>query len=393
MRKPVEELISSAVDALAANRLRTILTVAVIAVGITSIVGIETALEILSGELGTSFTPEGGNTFAIVSSSEEGCRAIEWREGELFASHYKGGKVNLRSELTPAGSVSYGGRETDPVVSLTATDENWLEANGCTLSTGRNFTHFEAATASGVCLIGDGVRRKLFEAKDPLGCVIKAGGRMLTVVGCISRQGSVMGGGADQSVAFPGCEGSAKCLISIIPDSAAPVESALEQARLLMRSIRRINSAMDDDFLISTSDATASRVGSIQKKLSLAALAIGLVTLIGAAISLMNVMLVGVKERFREIGLRKALGESRASIRRQFLAEAVIIGQIGAFVGIILGLLAGNVVALSLESDPVIPWAWILRASLICIVVSLAAGTMPATKAASLAPVDALRDD
>jgi len=383
-------LFKAAWDSLVANRLRSILTVMVIAVGITSIVGIETSIEILSGEIDSSLSREGNSSFALVSGTDPSSAPLTWRDGKIFSLRFKGGDVSVRSIISPAAIVSYKRASTDPVVSLISSDERWLELSALSLSEGRNITHFEAEASSGVCLIGDGVRRKLFNGESPLGRQISVDNRVLTVVGCIARQGSMMGGGTDQSVVFPGRDLQAQCIVTVTPyGEMAP---AMEEARLLMRSVRRVGAGCEDGFTISTSQASASRIESIQKKLSYAALAIGLITLLGAAISLMNVMLVGVKERVREIGLRMALGERRSSVRMSFLAEAVLIGQMGAVVGSVFGLLAGNVVALSLESGMVVPWGWMARAMVICFAVSILAGTLPAAKAAALVPVDALRE-
>lgn len=386
------DLLAAAWGSLMANRLRTFLTVTVIAVGITSIVGIETSIEILSGEIDNSFSRESRSSFALVSNTGPGDSPLVWREGKIFSLRFKGGRVSVRSLISPSARASYKNLSTDPVISLVASDGNWLDLSSLTLSLGRNFTHFETASCSPVCIVGDGVRKKLFDGEEPLGKQINVDGKILTVVGCIARQGSMMGGGTDQSVVFPGIDMGAQCVVTVLPDPEYDMLSAMEEARLLMRSVRRVGSSKEDGFSISTSQASASRIESIQKKLSGAALAIGLITLLGAAISLMNVMLVGVKERVREIGLRMALGEPRSSVRSSFLAEAVLIGQLGGVSGSIFGLLAGNVVALSLDSGMIVPWDWMLRAMVICFFVSVAAGTLPAARAASLAPVDALRD-
>ena len=234
------DVIHSAVDSLSANRLRTFLTVSAIAVGITSSVGIETALEILSGELDSSLSSESRNSFAIISSGDGECRPVEWREGGLFASHFTSGSVSLRSEVSSSSTASFGDNVTDPVVSSVASDENYLSSSGCTLSEGRNFTRFESASAAAVCLVGDAVRKKLFEGGSAVGNVIRVDGRMLTVVGCIARKGGMTGGGVDLSVIFPGSDASAGCVISVTPHPGQTAEQAVGQARLLMRSIRRL---------------------------------------------------------------------------------------------------------------------------------------------------------
>ena len=173
--------------------------------------------------------------------------------------------------------------------------------------------------------------------------------------------------------------------------NAPDLEEAKSEATGLFRQIRGLRPGQDDDFEIFASDSLIAIFKENTTNLRLATIAIGLMTLLGAAIGLMNIMLVSVTERTREIGIYKALGATRRNILNQFLAEAVLICQMGGVLGIALGILVGNVVTLLLGGDFLVPWAWMLLGLVLCMVVGIASGFYPAMKAARLDPIEALR--
>ena len=395
----MEANIALAYSSLSANRLRTALTITIIAIGITSLVGIETAIDVLASGFSGSFGRMGAGNVTISSSEEEGCRPVNRREAVTFVSLWQGSDASIMAELGDMSEVSSGDRHTDPVVRLVASDEKRLAAECLELSCGRNFTRREAWSSGGMCIIGDAVAKRLFGDASPLGSAVNAGGAQLSVCGVLGRQGAVLGGGFDNAVIIPLAsagrfisDGTAFRIDIACPDEAARI-GTVERASAAMSAVRRLHPGAERDFNVSSSDSLQQKLASIKGKLSNAALIIGLITLLGAAVGLINILLVSVKERTCEIGLRKALGERESSIRRQFLLESVLIGQTGGAIGILAGLLAGNAVALIMESEFTVPWTWLVRAVFLCLAVSILSGSIPASRAAALNPIDALRSE
>lgn len=393
-----ENDIRLALASLAANRLRTVLTVTIIAIGITSLVGIETAIEVLTQGLAGSFRKMGTETVSLSSSPEKEVRPIGRNDAISFATLWKGSPLSIRTELSATAEASAGTRRTDPVVRIIASDAIRLDASHLELSEGRNFTSREQWKSSGICIIGDAVAARLFAGKSPIGSEIKAGGILLKVCGVLKKQGAIFDNGYDNAVittlgknACTGVQSPQEFSIDIIAGDGTLGATVLD-AEKLMRSIRRLPPGEENDFEIISGDTLSHQLSSIKNKLSAAALVIGLITLLGASVGLMNILLVSVRERTPEIGLRKAIGEKKSSIKRKFLAEALIIGLAGGVAGIIAGIVTGNIVALAMKGNCVIPWDWIARALVICITVSLISGSVPASRAASLNPVDALRE-
>jgi putative ABC transport system permease protein len=292
--------------------------------------------------------------------------------------------------LQDAAIVRSGGNATDPVVQLLAVDDSYLAVAGLKLAAGRNFSVYETQQSAAVALLGDNVRRRLFGEGDGLGEMVSTEGRRLQVIGVLERQGAVFGTGLDDALLIPVSAGLSDCRITL---RAAPGElhEAMVEAGSRMASIRRLPPGAEPDFEIVEADSAAATLASLRSKLSLVALVIGLVTMFGAAVGLMNSLLVSVKERTREIGTRRALGARAHDIAHQFLGEALGIGLLGSVAGVLLGLLLGNLVALSLDGSFSAPWGWIAAGTLLASAVSLASGLLPARRAARLDPIEALR--
>lgn len=392
LRIELDNDIGTALRSLKGSRLRTRLTVAIMAVGVMSIVGIQTALDIMTEKIAGSF--EGMGAWALTISSCEGNRPLSEKEAFEFRDCCEfAARVSVSSARASLQQVKSNSTATDPVVDIVASDPQYLAVNSLELSSGRNITEVDLELHSKIALIGDSVRRKLFgEDASGVGRTIVAGGMRYTVAGELARQGAMFGTGADNSVVVP-LDNDAECLVTLIPSAGSSREDVARSCDALMRSIRRIRLGVESDFEISEADSLQGRLASVKSRLSLAALAVGIVTMLGSAVGLMNIMLVSVKERIRETGTRKALGARSSDIMRQFLLESVIIGQMGAVTGTLLGLLFGNLVALMMDGGFAVPWRWLLVSVIMCFMVSVLSGVVPARLAASLTPVEALREE
>ena len=378
-----------ALDSLSTNRRRVLLTVAIIAVGVASLVGIETAVGVLTDRVIGSFDKMGAGLFTI--RPKDDAPPIDGRQAAAFAAACDGvaavSSWNIRREALVVRS---GGKATDPVVQLLATDAGYLACQGLSLAAGRNFSPYEVEQHAPVALIGDNVRRKLFGDTDAIGRELSADGQRFRVVGVLERQGALFGTGIDSGILCPldAAEPSCSILVRTLRGGSGPAVAA---AGRLMTALRRLPAGAEPDFEIVEADSAQATLSSLRKKLSLVALVIGLITMLGAAVGLMNSMLVSVKERTREIGTRRALGAKARAIERQFLSEALLIGLAGSAAGILLGLLLGNLVALALDGGFSVPWGWIATSVLLASLVSLSSGLLPARRAACLDPIEALR--
>ena len=378
-----------ALDSLSTNRRRVLLTVAIIAVGVASLVGIETAVGVLTDRVAGSFDRLGAGLFTI--RPKEDASPLDARQAAAFAAAFRQAEaVSCWCISRQAAIVRSGGKATDPVVEIVATDAGYLACQDLSLASGRNFSPYEVEQHAKVALIGDNVRRRLFGDSDAIGKEITAAGARYRVIGVLQRQGALFGTGIDSGILCPMETTESSCSVTVRTDPAA-AGATLSEAGRLMTAIRRLPPGATPDFEIVQADSAQATLASLRAKLSLVALAIGLITMLGAAVGLMNSMLVSVKERTREIGTRRALGAKARAIARQFLGEALLIGLLGSAAGILLGLLLGNLVALALDGGFSIPWGWIAAAVLLASAVSLASGLLPARRAARLDPIEALR--
>ena len=376
-----------AIDAVLTNRRRALLTVAIIAVGVASLVGIQTTVGVLADRVAGSFDKLGASLFTI--QPKDDAPPVGYRQAVAFREACPAATV--WSQLSNRTQVHGSGKVTDPVVRVVACDEGYVPCQGVGFSAGRNFTSREVSESQPVALIGDHIRRKLFGEGDGLGEQIAFEGRRYRVVGVIDRQGALFGASLDGSVLIPADGTAAGYCVTVRPTSAEPLSSVVAAAGQRMASIRRLAPGAEPDFEIVRADSTQAIVASVKSKLSLAALVIGLITMLGASVGLMNSLLVSVKERTREIGTRRALGARAKTIERQFLLESVLIGQAGNVAGVGLGLAFGALVAWGLDGRFLVPWLWLGAATLLSLTVSLASGLLPARRAAALDPIEALR--
>ncbi|WP_424494156.1 ABC transporter permease [Salinimicrobium sp. GXAS 041] len=405
-----KENVRIAFDSIKSQLLRTILTVLIIAIGITALVGILSAVNALENTISSDFASMGANTFNLQrydsevrmngGEIEKVNPIIGYREVKQFKENYvyPGTQTSISFTGTSSAEVKYENEKTDPEVSIVGINENFLENSGLSLEAGRNLTFFDVQNNNNVAVLGSDFKDGLFQNEDPIGKTISVRGVKFTVVGILESEGSTFGNNQDLRVLIPieiarsvYTQANINYQISVKVDNKEMLEGAQDEAVITFRNIRGLNPIEDNNFGMGRSDDLINRIFSITKYLNLAAWAISIITIFGSSIALMNIMLVSVTERTREIGVRKALGAKKNTIATQFFMETLIIGQLGGILGIILGILIGLLVSAAAGFDFATPWVAILWATAITIFVAILAGSYPAVKAAKQDPIESLR--
>ncbi|PLX01437.1 MAG: ABC transporter [Marinilabiliales bacterium] len=392
--------------------LRTILTVLIIAFGIMALVGILTAIDAVEYFLNDNFAMMGSNTFSIQNRDirvhiggerrrNKSYEPISYQQAMKFKEEYKfPATASVFTYGTGIATLKYKSEKTNPNIQVMGIDENYIKASGLEIGRGRSITATEVQQGSHVVVIGIEIYKKLFTdtKEDPIGKIISVGAGKYRIVGVLKERGSSIGFSGDRSCMAPIANirqyfsrPNMNFRISVMVNSQNEMEPAIGEATGLLRKIRDDKLGFDDSFAIIKSDNVANMLIKLTSKIQIGATVIGLITLLGAAIGLMNIMLVSVTERTREIGIRKAIGATSKTIRNQFLAEAVVIAQLGGILGVIMGIMIGNLVSLAIGSSFIIPWQWMFGGLILTFFVALVSGIIPANKAAHLDPIESLR--
>ena len=410
----IRENIEEGLRSIQSNLLRTVLTAMIIAIGITSLVGILTAIDGIQGSVNSSFADLGANTFTVRNRDDDDFRsggrrskqypAVTYREARMFAAKFKASyeaTASLSADIAGAVQVNYRSNKTNPNSNVVGSDDQYLGINGYKIGLGRNLDKNDLEKSLNVAVLGQEIARKLFERADPLNKEITFMGSRYKVVGVLEKKGSLGGNNnSDRLILIPlesgrGLAANRTLTYNITASAPNAVDGdvIVEEARGIMRRIRNDALGKEDSFSIDRADAMVKDFANITGYLRIGGFVIGTVTLLGASIALMNIMLVSVTERTREIGIRKSLGATPRVIRMQFLIEAIVVCILGGIGGLILGIVVGNAITgvISENSTFVVPWLWMAVVIAICVMVGVLSGIYPAIKASRLDPIEALR--
>jgi putative ABC transport system permease protein len=406
-----KENVKIAIGSVRTQLLRTILTVLIIAIGITALVGILTVVAALENTISADFASMGANTFNINQYENTTRRRgneereivnpiISYPEAVAFQNKFKYPftETSLSFTATSKAEVKFGATKTDPEITIVGVDENFIPNSGLETSLGRNFNGFDIDNNTYMCVVGSDFEKGLLKDVNPINKTISIRGAKFKVIGVLKEKGSTFGNSQDLRVLIPiqvarslFTAPKTNYTVSVMVAKKEVLEQAIDNATSTMRRVRKLSPVKDNNFAVVRSDDLINRILGITKYLGLASWLIGVITVLGSSIALMNIMIVSVTERTREIGVRKALGAKKSTIAFQFFIETLLIGQLGGLVGIIFGILIGFGIATAMDFAFVIPWGAIMAAFITSFIVAIVSGLYPAIKAAVLDPIEALR--
>ncbi|HLW14655.1 MAG TPA: ABC transporter permease [Flavobacteriaceae bacterium] len=402
------ELVAMALQSIRSQALRTSLTIAIIGIGIWALVGIFGAIHAIQNSILDSFSSMGANTFSITRFDSETRLSgemkvnpiITYRETQRFMEDYD--VTDARTSVSFVGTnnaeVSFENKKTEPEVSVIGINENYLINSGLELESGRDLSQFDVQNNQTTSIIGADLAKSLFGTTDPIGKIINVRGMRLTVAGVLKSKGGSFFGNKDYNLLLPinlarGMYTNPDINFNIsvyIPDNMM-LDDSMDQAIYTMRNVRNRTPRDANNFGVRKSDEFLRILKENTMVLRIAGTAISIITILGSSIALMNIMLVSVSERTREIGVRKSLGAKKRHIFQQFFIETLVISQLGCLLGIIMGISTAMIFAKLFDFAMAIPWTVIIVAIIIALVTALLAGTYPAKKAANLDPVESLR--
>jgi len=411
MTLSIRETVMQAATSLAVNKLRSALTTLGVAVGVFSIIAVMTALDAVDRSIATGLSSLGANTFQIQKNPATvfggghnrnlyaNRKDITWQEALLFKKYMEERARNIGFIITSqAAQASYGNEITNPDVTLTGGDESFAPANGLDVIAGRNLNDGDLRYASDTAVIGSDVAAYLFQqGQNPVGKQIRVNSKVYTVIGVFSKKGAAFGQSQDNFVLIPitryldEVNETSSIAITVEATSQKSYRQTIDRAIGAMRLARGLTVQKANDFEIRTNESLVESFRDIQNIVGTGAFIISFMALLTAGVGIMNIMLVSVTERTREIGVRMSVGAPRRTILEQFLVEALLLSLGGGALGIVAGAGAGNLVALQFNLPVILPWVWIVVSLLVCSVIGISFGLFPAWKASRLDPVTALR--
>lgn len=405
---PFREIISIAVSSLRVNKLRSILTILGVTIGVFSVIGVMTALSVIQSSIESGLSFLGSNIFQFakyptMSTSDPELkyanrRNITLEEAREFERLMEGQAAAICFKIFDGGKPASYGRTKVQGLTLVGTNEHFLVANSYTLGYGRNLSTEDVALARRVTVVGTAIQKKLFPNETPIGKTIKVNEQPYQIIGVLAEKGSSFGQSQDDMVLVPitrylGDFGRTNRTVNIAIQSTsqATYNQTLDKAIGAMRAARRLKLSEENDFEIYSNDTLVSAFAQVADTIRIGAFVVSVIALLAAGIGIMNIMLVSVTERTREIGVRKAIGARRNDIVKQFLLEAVVLSELGGLIGILLGVAGGNGIAVWLDIAMVFPWGWAVTGLVVCSLIGTGFGWYPAYKAAALDPIEALR--
>jgi putative ABC transport system permease protein len=407
------EIMKMALASLGANKLRAALTMAGITIGVFSIISVMTAIGALQSSIESGISFLGSNIFQFakypvnidaggnVKKKYQNRRNITYQQALRYAELMGGEaqEICLKSfGRDVKGQAVYNGVKTTPSLTVVGTNKGFLAANAFNLGYGRNLNDEDVALARAVAVIGKNIEKRLFPHETPIGKVIRMTGHTYTVVGVLAEKGTSFGESQDDFFIMPITRffenyGSVNRTVNIAtqPFSTELYSRTVDKGISAMRIARGLRPDQENDFEIYTNDSLKSAFLNIAGVVSIGAFVISFIALVAAGIGIMNIMLVSVTERTKEIGVRKSIGARSNDILRQFLTEAVFISEAGGVFGVILGIVVGDLFAAWLKVDLIFPYGWALAGLIVCSAIGIGFGLYPAYRAARLDPIEALR--
>jgi putative ABC transport system permease protein len=403
----INETTKQALDSLKANKLRSFLTLLALVIGVFAVIVSTTAVAVLDNYFKNTMSLMGSDVINVsktpsvqmgsLSDDIRNRKDIDFSTAERLEELMQIGRGMSPDEYFNTTKIKFDDEETEPSVGVRGSNQNYLANNSYELEDGRNFTGDDIQYGRNVVLIGKDVQDALFKNEYPLGKEIRFDGKPYTVIGLLASKGQIFGQSFDNFVLIPytaalnAYGGNRNISIQVRAPEIDFITETVEEITGILRVIRKVNPGENNDFEISTNDSLSGTFDAFTGALYMGGFAIGLITLLGAGIGVMNIMLVSVSERTREIGVRKAVGATRKAIVSQFLLEAIFICQLGGIIGMVLGIGVGNLMAIWIETEAVIP-VWSVAGGFFgMLIIGLVFGVYPAFKAAKLDPIESLR--